>query len=247
MICLKCQKDLPKVDSANPKIVCHGCERHICVKCSGLLATELRVVTLQSPTLKYLCPDCVLGVRQLPALRKTIDELKAEIDSIKKIQHQPTGNSVESVISELEERQKRSVNVIMFGIPETTLDDATIDERKQHDTSEVDKALSTLPDPATPVMLVRLGKLDPAVTGPRPLKVVMQNREAAINILKNSKKLGTGISAKNDLTPYQREYLKNLRLELEARTEKGEKDLTIKYIGGRPTIITKPSVNSTKK
>ncbi|CAH2093757.1 unnamed protein product [Euphydryas editha] len=78
-----CEKQIAKIDDKNPKIKCHGCERQICVKCSGLLATELRVVILQSPTLKYLCPDCELGVRQLPALRKLVTQLQYEINELK--------------------------------------------------------------------------------------------------------------------------------------------------------------------
>lgn len=77
-------KKIPKPDEKNPKIACFGCERHICVKCSGLLATDLRVILLQSSTLKYLCPDCELGVRQLPALRKLVNQLKYEIEDLKK-------------------------------------------------------------------------------------------------------------------------------------------------------------------
>ncbi|CAH2086116.1 unnamed protein product [Euphydryas editha] len=115
-LCLKCEKQIAKIDDKNPKIKCHGCERQICVKCSGLLA-ELRVVFLQSPTLKYLCPDCEFGVRQLPALRKLVTQLQYEINELKCKQNQCT--SLEVMISEIAEREKRSRNVILLGIPES--------------------------------------------------------------------------------------------------------------------------------
>lgn len=42
-VCLKCMKERPKIDDKIPKIQSYGCERHICVKCSGSLATEFRI------------------------------------------------------------------------------------------------------------------------------------------------------------------------------------------------------------
>ncbi|KAJ2946146.1 hypothetical protein O0L34_g5077 [Tuta absoluta] len=238
-ICLKCNKEISKIDDKNPKIKCHGCERHICVKCSGLLATELRVVVLQSPTLKYLCPECELGVRQLPALRNTVEQLKAEIEILKSKQNNTT--SMECILSELAERKKRSVNVIMFGIGECSRQtgDAARDKevRVEHDKTQVRQALAEIPDVASPVAVIRLGKPRQDST-PRPLKVIFSNKKAATNVLKNNKKLPASVLAKNDLTPYQQEYLKGLREELNKRTENGEADLTIKYINNTPKIIS---------
>lgn len=238
-VCLKCENNLPKIDDKNPRIRCHGCERLICVKCSGLLATELRVITLQSPTLKYLCPDCELGVRQLPALRMAVAELKAEIELLKSNQGQ-NGN-MESVLGELAERKKRSANVIMFGVGECQLltgDDARDKEvRIKHDKSQVQQVLAGVTNFEAPVATIRLGK--PNRNGsPRPLKVIFANKKAAITVLKNSGKLPNNVSAKNYLTPYQREFLKKLRDDLEKRIENGEPDLTIKYVNNTPKIVS---------
>lgn len=238
-ICLKCDNEIPKIDEKNPRIKCHGCERHICVKCSGLLATELRVIVLQSPTLKYLCPECELGVRQLPALRNTVQQLKAEIEIMKSKQNHCT--SMEHILSELAERKKRSANVILFGIGECSRQtgDAARDKevRVEHDKSQVHQALAEIREVESPVAVIRLGKPRQDST-PRPLKVIFPNKKAATNVLKNNKKLPSSVSAKNDLTPYQRDYLKSLREELNRRTENGEADLTIKYINNTPKIIS---------
>lgn len=234
--CLKCTKQIPKLDDKNPKIVCHGCDRQICVKCSGLLVTELRVIALQSPTLKYLCPDCEQGVRQLPALRKLVDELKTEVDALRT--SQPAVN-VEAIIDEIEERNRRASNVIMFGVPELHADGdepTSVEARKIFDQEQVEKALASLPEPVAPVALIRLGKPQPG-SGPRPIKLVLPNRKAAIQVLKNGKKL-RGVTAKNDLTPCQRDHLKNLRRELTQRIEKGEDNLTIRYVNNKPIITT---------
>lgn len=238
-VCLKCEKEVPKIDDKNPKIQCYGCERSICVKCSGLLATELRVIVLQSPTLKYLCPDCELGVRQLPALRNTVMLLKTEIEALKSKQNQNT--DLESILGEITERKKRSAHVIMYGIDECTLQtgDAARDKevRIEHDIKQVQNALTDIPESETPVAVFRLGKLKQDSL-PRPLKIIFRKKNAAINILKNNNKLRSGISVKNDLTPYQREYLKNLREALKQRIEAGETDLTIKYVNNTPKIVS---------
>lgn len=236
-VCLKCVKDVPKIDEKNPKIQCYGCERHICVKCSGLLATELRVIILQSPTLKYLCPDCELGVRQLPALRNTVSQLQKEIETLKENQGQNT--NMECILGELAERKKRSANVIMFGVGECRRQtgDAVRDKEVcvEHDKKQVLQALADIPESGSPVAVIRLGK--PGQTSSRPVKLIFSNKKAALNILKNSNKLRSGISAKNDLTPYQRDFLKKLREELKQRIENGESDLTIKYINNTPKIV----------
>ncbi|WP_219823849.1 hypothetical protein, partial [Enterobacter cloacae complex sp. CH23B] len=44
---------------------------------------------------------------------------------------------------------------------------------------------------------------------------------------------------KDDSTLKQREYLSKLRDELNSRLDRGEKDLTIKFIKGIPSIISK--------
>lgn len=47
------------------------------------------------------------------------------------------------------------------------------------------------------------------------------------------------IKISDDKTPSQREYLNNVRLALKRRIDAGEQDLTIRYIKGVPTIVTK--------
>lgn len=237
--CLKCIKDKSKVDDKNPKVKCHGCEKQICVKYTGLLATELRVVVLQSPTLKYLCPDCELGVRQLPALRNMVSQLKIEVEKLQSKQSQTTNR--ESILTELAERKKRSANIIMFGVSECQLNtgDESRDKevRNQHDKTQVQQALSNISEPEPPVAVIRLGKPQQG-SSPRPLKVVFSHKKAALTILKNNKKLPANIKAKKDLTPYQRNYLKSLHEELSRRTDNGETYLTIKYVNSIRTIVS---------
>ncbi|KAJ2940142.1 hypothetical protein O0L34_g14181 [Tuta absoluta] len=126
----------------------------------------------------------------------------------------------------------------MYDLPESTSDIA--EDRKTHDIAECTKVITKITNKAdcTRIKAFRLGapKSD-AGAAPRPLKVIMNSKNEALDILRNKHKLQKPSSIAADLTPMQREYLKYLREELEKRKSEGEKDLTIKYVQGRPTIV----------
>lgn len=78
----------------------------------------------------------------------------------------------------------------------------------------------------------------------RPMKLCFDSQETVKIILRNK----TGIKENSfriysDQTPYQQNFMVNLKKELKERQERGETDLTIKYIKGIPKIITQPSKN----
>lgn len=49
------------------------------------------------------------------------------------------------------------------------------------------------------------------------------------------------VKISDDTTPMQRKHLQDLRDELKTRKERGEKNITIKYIRGEPTIVKSPN------
>lgn len=230
--CCKC--DVQIQDDKNSKITCKGCKRAVCVKCSGLTATELRVFGLQNPKLSYLCDECEEGLRQVPELRKLVTELRHQVQELSK-QHSNAVN-LDMVINEIEDRKNRSRNVIMYGLPESS--STSPEDRKLHDKLSVSNTLASLPIQAPEIVSsFRLGK-PPSNGQPRPLKVVLSNKHGAVTVLKNKSKLPKTISIQSDMTPYQRDQLKKLRDELADRVDKGEKDLTIKYINKVPRIVS---------
>lgn len=84
----------------------------------------------------------------------------------------------------------------------------------------------------------RLGKVN--VGRVRPVKLVFESEREVSIIFKNkqlfvSKKL----MVQKDQTPRERDYLNELKAELQTRINKGEKDLTIKYVNQTPIIISK--------
>lgn len=233
--CVSCLSGT-KYDDKNPKILCHGCNREFCVKCSGLLATELRVIILQNPKLKFLCTECEEGLLQVPVLRKKVHDLEEAIEKIKGNQNTL---DCESTINEINEREKRSKNIIIFGVNESESTD--LNERKEYDKNQVVSIVSQMvPNiDLNKSTIIRLGK--PDSKKPRPLRVTLKNKEQAVEVFRGQKKKPKkGIKIRNDLTVMQRENLQRLREQLVERQANGETDITIKYVRGIPGIFNIP-------
>ncbi|KAG5895619.1 hypothetical protein JTB14_017728 [Gonioctena quinquepunctata] len=105
MNCAHCKenKDIPTIS-------CDGCERpvHREQKCSGN-ASELKVMDLKGGrNLKFYCGDCQMGVKLIPKLLASIDNMQAEINELKnKIDSSTTLWSEDRIIDEITEREKK--------------------------------------------------------------------------------------------------------------------------------------------
>lgn len=233
MNCFNCNGDVAKPGVG---VTCDGCNRSVCIKCSGLSATETRCLELKNRRMKFLCTECESGLQQIPVLHKLIRDLQEEVNAFKKQQQM---RCTEDMISELSDRQSRAKNIIMFDIPECDLPD--LEQRKLRDTEECWKVIGSITSTSqNNIKVLRLGKPSAEKKFPRPIKIIFQTRGEALAILKNKNKLKKPNSIKSDQTPMQRQHLIDLRNELHQRTEKGEKELTIKYIKGSPKIIKIP-------
>ncbi|XP_023311354.1 uncharacterized protein LOC111691990 [Anoplophora glabripennis] len=85
---------------------------------------------------------------------------------------------------------------------------------------------------------LRLGKTV-VENKPRPYKIIFNNAETALNVLKNKNKLpphAGAIKIKQDMTPNQMSHLNELRKELQQKLETN-KNLTIKYVNKIPIIV----------
>nr|CAI5867634.1 unnamed protein product [Callosobruchus analis] len=88
-----------------------------------------------------------------------------------------------------------------------------------------------------------VGKLNAQQNRPRPLKIYCSDSLIAKFLLRHSRLLKNGasynnVSIKDVKTIAEREKLEMLRDELNNRTQRGETNLTIKYINGQLTIVT---------
>lgn len=149
--------------------------------------------------------------------------------------------SHEALIFELEERQRRSNNIIVVGISEIT--EKNLKLRQEYDLLEIMKILKNIyEDCPCPVKTMRLGKYTYGID--RPIRVSFESTDTIKLILRNKFKLTGEVRVYADQTPSQRSYLKSVKDELLRRERDGESDLIIKYVKGLPRIVKRPSKNS---
>lgn len=180
-------------------------------------------------------------------LAKNLDEritkLESEIEivlkSVTSSSPPPSpSTNLESTLAEMEERRRRSFNLIIYKIPESRAPSAT--RAIEEDLAKLKESLAKLaPDFGALVQRIhRLGKIGSNPDDCRPLKVVFDSPSTANKVLvANRASHPPVLSASSDKTKLEQEYLMNLRAELKRRTDGGEADLTIKYISGVPRIV----------
>lgn len=147
-------------------------------------------------------------------------------------------NGEEEVLAEIVERQKRSRNVIVFNLAESTKSNML--ERKADDLARVKLMLRILEREPVVSNVLRIGKFDVAKS--RPVKIVFQTESEVHDVIKNAGKLRNSsdferISISFDRTPKQLLRYKALRSELQDRLSKGERGLKIRYVSGTPKIV----------
>lgn len=152
-------------------------------------------------------------------------------------QDHKTNTTLCEAADEIEERKKRSKNLIIFNIPESTASSQV--DKLTDDASRISAVLSSL-NPSinqADITTYRLGVKN--TDKPRPLKVILDNASQTIDILRKKSNITgyPGIKIYSDQTPVQRKYLSELRISLEHRTQEGEQGLTIKYINNKPVIV----------
>ena len=251
MLCLKCNF---AVDQANEKsfIRCDGCNRAIHIGCSDLTTAELKCFELRQSSkrrVKYICIDCEQGVHQIPKLIAMINELKDEIREMKNKSMRGgehcvsavDSQSLEEVVSEVEERSRRSCNIIIYGSSEQGNSKA---EQAKLDAGLVGDIVKEMDLPPTDHKPVRLGRFDGTrQSRSRPIRIRLSTPEAvrgAVRMVKELKKNEkfSALSISFDRTPRQVAYYKSVKLELRTRIDAGETNLKIKYKSGVPTIVS---------
>jgi len=146
-------------------------------------------------------------------------------------------NDVIGILDEIEDRNRRKCNLLIYNLPEPTgtgTDTKTVKNLVKNNLSisgvEVNK-------------VTRLGKHKE--NSPRPILVTMADETSKWKCLKQAPKLRKDTKFSNvyispDLTLKERQENKKLYLELKSRREKGEKDLMIK----RGKIVTRTSTSN---
>lgn len=162
-----------------------------------------------------------------------VERLEADITKLTQTnQNKP---SCEDVITECLERYIRAKNIIITGIQEAV--SKNVSERFMSDKQEIMKVIRKIDiNCPEPKQIVRLGKYQPNKI--RPIKALFATEETAKLILRQ--KINTpldNVIIYSDRTPYQRDLMEKLKLELQHRAANGETNLTIKYVKGVPKIL----------
>lgn len=172
-------------------------------------------------------------------LESEISDFKVQLanlnNPLEKIKPNNNTESVEEMAAEMNDREKRKKNVLMFGIAEPINKDK--EERRSADKVAVNEELEKIipKENMRNIQLYRLGKYNEGRC--RPIKVIFEKNDDALSAIKNKSNLKEQIYIKRDQTKLQREYLKEVLEELEKRENNGEKNLIIKYINYVPKIV----------
>ncbi len=130
-----------------------------------------------------------------------------------------------SVIQEIEDRNRRRLNLIVSGIPEG---EGSLEERKAADKEKVETLLSDLDEDWDDKVFEHLHRIGNNVSkGPRLIRVICSGESVKKDILRKAKQLRyrsahTNVFINPDLTFQQRDENKHLRNELKARRSQGE-------------------------
>lgn len=248
-----------KIDTRDTVVQCDGCKGSLHIACTGLSKDEYtRVTRNKARALKIMCNNCDVNLNQLTNIKTLIQseiakllakitELENNIQSISNINNgtssEVTSSQMENIIAELNERNIRKTNIILFNVneqPSAMSKDQRFNKEKS-EVSEIVKQVSS--EVATEnINFHRIGKFNDTNNRPRPIKVTLSNEPDVHKLIKNANKLKQSnkfksISIAFDRTPRQISYYNELKEQLNARIDKGEQNLKIKYIQGVPKII----------
>lgn len=175
----------------------------------------------------------------------SFSELKTEITAVKTSllntdkQQNPVSDqsSMDTFLTEVNERADRANNIIIYNIPESNSNE--IQTRIEDDQQKISDLLAILnKDLAAEKILkvLRLGKKNE--NRPRPLKVVFSDSRVAKEVLVSGNKMANrhAYKIKNDLTVMQRDCISRVVTELNRRKAEGEENLILKYRNNMPFI-----------
>lgn len=246
--------------SAMPVLVCSCCnsstDEHktakcgICKKlfkysCVDLTISEVRALHGKKG-LTWNCSNCSRIGGEIRELQAALIDLKNEIVELKKANGQGIcsgvdDNTFEEILQELNDREKRKRNVIIFGVSEQR--NPNVQTRAAQDKQTVTEILETLSvSEVGDIKALRLGKVSQNES-PRPLKVVVKDESMVHEIIRKAKELRNSDIYKDvrisfDRTPRQIRLHRSVQAQLNERRLAGEDNLKIKYVGGIPKIIS---------
>lgn len=228
-------------------VTCDICRKPVHTDCANLSKIEVECIKANSRAVHFYCPKCDI-VAIINNLKTEIDDLKSQINELKSakscdVVSDPSKNlSIEDVFTEIEERNRRANNLIIYNVPES--EKSSADQRKQEDIElckEIVLNDNSNTSNARIVNCIRLGKFSDSKL--RPVKIVLETADQAQSILRTYRRKENFYLHK-DLTVRQQHASYLTRTEYKTRQQQGENDIVLKYVNGLPKIIKKPTLKN---
>ena len=147
----------------------------------------------------------------IAALESDVKSIKEDIISIKSSHTEKTGSDVACIMDEINQRESRSTNLIIFNM----------DESPQHSNSDlltqitdndvVTRMFSIFNNEIGIESIKRMGVFKNNNT--RPVLVRLQSKQQVLHVLRNKSKLPDGVNVSADQTLIERKHYANLKKE----------------------------------
>lgn len=154
---------------------------------------------------------------------KSTSVTQAELNSLKEQMEQKlhSTDSAEDVIKEVQERQDRRLNIVVFNVQESEAEDA--EQRKKADLDNIRAIFDTVGVSVPLAKLTRLGNPAGNPAGKRPIRFKASSEQDVKTILSAAPKLQNGtyrsVFINRDMTPLERAEWKKLVIEKKKRNE----------------------------
>lgn len=239
-------------DNTKDLIQCAICKLKSHPACLNLSRHDITQLKATDRNTIFHCDPCTnnkndnnVMISIVTQLTKRIEEMATQISNLTKNLSTMTTAGLspemtEDIISEATERQKRASNIIIHNLEEGD-ENGTLQSKEMDKTATIKLLNNHAGINLNNIQVFRLGK--PIPNKIRPLKVLLNNTNDAITILKNYKNnlpQGSNLQITSDKTLKQREFMKKLQQELQQRMSTGETNIKIKYLNGTPKIVISP-------
>lgn len=215
-------------------------------KVDGLLVVPAKLDLMQSELTSISCKLSSLETR-VSTIEDRLNDMEVRVADIE--QKEPASkSSPEETIAEINDRSRRAHNLLVYNLPESSSTAAAV--RMDKDMLELRKLLNLFaPDLSSEFKCYRVGR--PQKDKIRPLKIIFTCAEHPKVLMSKFNKDDlikafpsfSGVTLSRDRTDRERQYLNQLRLDLEKRAQNGEVGLTIKYFNGVPSIVKSTQKN----
>ncbi len=165
-------------------------------------------------------------------------------DLVKQIKDMNSNVAADNML-ELEEREARKNNVILFDIPECSSEDTNT--RIQYDRN---KALEVLSEIGIKTDLKRVTRLGKITSRKRPLRITVESPQVVKDIMKASSNLARTedenlkkVSIKKDMTPLEREHRKKLVVLMKSKQSESD----VKKDGAKWVIRNNRVINTQRR